>query len=73
MAGVRSFSIINYQLSIMFGMFDNPKKPKPIPPPAADNTQVQEAAAEARKRAAAMKGRASTEVASRLGNVGATA
>lgn len=55
----------------MFGMFDNPKKPKVVPPPATDNQKVQDAAVEARKRAAAAKGRDSTSVASRLGNVGA--
>lgn len=52
-------------------MFAGPKKPKVIPPPATDMQAVQTAAADARKRAAQAKGRDYTDVASRLGNVGA--
>lgn len=53
-------------------MFDNPKKPKPVPPPSATTSAVTDEAARKRKAAAAMKGRESTIVASRYGDVGAT-
>lgn len=49
----------------MSAMFSSPKKPKIIPPPTTTDTAVQDFAADARKRAAAMKGRESTSVASR--------
>lgn len=56
----------------MGAMFASPKKPKLLPPPVTTDTAITEAQADARKRAAAMKGRASTEVASRqLGYVNA--
>jgi len=55
----------------MFGMFSNPKKPPVVPPPATDTAAVQDAAALARKRAVMAKGRASTDIVSKLGYVGA--
>lgn len=56
----------------MGAMFSAPKKPKIIPPPTTTDQAVQEVAADRRKAAALMKGRASTDVASRgLGYVSA--
>ena len=53
-------------------MFASPKKPKIIPPPMTTDTAITDAAAEAQKRAAAMRGRAATEYASKgLGYVNA--
>lgn len=50
-------------------IFSNPKKPKPIAPPTTSSTEVQERAAEARRRAALARGRSSTNLVG-LGNVG---
>jgi hypothetical protein len=58
-------------MSFIADLFSGPSKPKTVKPPATDTKGVQDAAAEARRRAAAAKGRASTDiVGSRLGNVG---
>jgi hypothetical protein len=52
-------------------LFSGPKKPKPITPPATDQKAAQDAAAEARRRAANAKGRKDTDIVSRgLGTVG---
>lgn len=60
-------------MGFISNLFSGPKKQKTPPPvvPATDQTAVQDAAAEARKRAAMAKGRSSTDIAGRLGNVGA--
>lgn len=45
----------------MSSLFSAPKKPKePPPPPATDSADVQNAAADAQRRAMAAKGRSST-------------
>lgn len=56
----------------MASLFSAPKKPKPAPPPpATDTAAVQEAGAEAQRRAALAKGRSSTILAGGgLGTVG---
>ena len=49
----------------------SPKPPKPAPAPASDQAVVQQAAADARKRAVLAKGRSTTDVtATKLGLVG---
>jgi hypothetical protein len=56
----------------MGAMFASPKKPKIIPPPTTSDQAITDVAAEARKRAASMRNRASTEYASKgLGYVNA--
>lgn len=59
-------------MSFFADIFKGPTKPKtPAPVPAGTDTQaVQQAAADARKRAAYAKGSGSDKIASRLGNVG---
>lgn len=57
-------------MGFIASLFSGPKKEKTVAPPAQDKTAVQEAAADARRRAAYAKGRDSTSVASRLGDVG---
>jgi hypothetical protein len=56
----------------MGALFSTPKKPKPAAPaPSTDTAAVQEAGAEAQRRAALAKGRSSTILASGgLGTVG---
>jgi len=59
-------------MSFIADLFSGPKKQKTPAPvvPATDQTAVQDAAAEARRRAAMAKGRSATDIAGRLGNVG---
>lgn len=52
-------------------LFTGPDKPKTIKQPATDTRAVQDAAADARRRAAMAKGRQSTDIVGRgLGTVG---
>lgn len=53
----------------MSDLFSSPKKPKPIEPPKTSDAAVQDAAAQARRRAALARGRSSTNLVG-LGNVG---
>jgi hypothetical protein len=56
----------------MGAFFSSPKKPKVIEPPATQDQAIQDVAADRRKAAAMMKGRAATQVASKgLGYVAA--
>lgn len=56
-------------MGFIASLFKGPEKPKPIKPPSTDSRAVQEAAADARRRAALAKGRSSTNVVG-LGNIG---
>jgi hypothetical protein len=63
-------------MSFFSSLFSKPKAPKPqvIQPPSADNQDVQQAAKDAKQRAAYARGRESTILTSQgtqLGNVGA--
>jgi hypothetical protein len=54
----------------MSALFSSPKKPAPVAPPSTSQPEVQQRAAEARRRAALARGRSSTNLVG-LGNVGA--